>query len=202
MTQSFPKHDGLFHVAKSALRSLLRAITDQPHFYEKHGSNNMWHLPSPIVACVMKVVLILPFEVFHMVFGARGGVIGCEKMWKGGREREQHKKTNKNMGWKMSPQWNPQPTRQRFSVHPYCVSLASGKELVSLMTKRNVTVSHKSLYCYDTDTGTIKLTRRTQRELHRLIRFIPISPLPDLLIWKPICAIQKLFIYKYYRCII
>lgn len=39
--QSFPKHDGLFYVPKSALRSLLRAITDQPHVYEKRGSNNL-----------------------------------------------------------------------------------------------------------------------------------------------------------------
>lgn len=89
---SFPKHDGLLHVTKAALSPLLQAVTDQSHFTALSPLKNLavtvWHLPSPIVARVMKVVLILPFEVLHVVWGARRGAIGWV-MWKIGREKRE-----------------------------------------------------------------------------------------------------------------
>lgn len=89
---------------------------------EKRGSNNMWHLPSPIVAFVMKVVLILPFEVLHMPFGGKR-----RRYWMGKGKREGLK--NNNVGWKMSPQWNPQhPAETQVVSSPLLFSTGLWKE--------------------------------------------------------------------------
>ena len=78
----------------------------------------------------MKVVLILPFEVVHMVRGGKRRCywMGDVKSRKGKTgETNNNQKTNKNGSWEMSPQRDPQQ-RNRLVQH-YRVSLASGEGL-------------------------------------------------------------------------
>lgn len=57
-------YNRLFHVTKSALRPSLIMFTFMHHL---PGVNHMWHLLLPRAASVMRVVLLLPFEVLQMM---------------------------------------------------------------------------------------------------------------------------------------
>ena len=103
----------------------VRCSPPAPRRPERSGGNDMWHVPSPSVACVMKVVVILPFRVW-----LPDGRWEAEER---GGKRERGSKTTKTTKTKTQTRKNVTsvgPTgpggETGSQFNQCCVSLASG----------------------------------------------------------------------------